>query len=179
MKVCIFGASSENISQVYKDTAFELGQRLAEEGHTLVFGGGRRGLMGAAARGFKNKGGYVIGVAPKLFDTGTILLEECDEKVITEDMSSRKQLMVDISDAFIALAGGIGTFDELFQVMVEYQLGYHNKPVIVYNVNGFYDRLLDMLEHTAEEGFMREGNGELYRVCTDSAEVVRCLKEKS
>ncbi|MBO4219260.1 MAG: TIGR00730 family Rossman fold protein [Erysipelotrichaceae bacterium] len=178
MKICVFGASSERIDSSYKQQSFELGKALAEAGHELIFGGGSRGLMGAVARGFKQGGGRVIGIAPKLFDVGDILLKECDEKIITEDMSSRKKKMMEMADAFIALPGGIGTYDELFEVMVEGQLEYHHKPIIVYNVNGFYDRLLDMLEHTAEEGFMRSYEAELYHVCDDCQEAVRLLEEK-
>ncbi|MBQ6655527.1 MAG: TIGR00730 family Rossman fold protein [Erysipelotrichaceae bacterium] len=177
MNICVFGASSERIDQSYKQRSFELGEALAGAGHTLIFGGGSRGLMGAVARGFKQGGGRVIGVAPKLFDVGDILLRECDEKIITEDMSSRKKKMMEMADAFVALPGGIGTYDELFEVMVEGQLEYHHKPIIVYNVNGFYDRLLDMLAYTAEEGFMRSYEAELYHVCSQADEAVRLLEE--
>jgi uncharacterized protein (TIGR00730 family) len=177
MKICVFGASSERIDKSYKEQSFELGRILAEAGHDLVFGGGSRGLMGAVARGFRQGGGKVIGIAPRLFDVGDILLKECDEKIITEDMSSRKIRMIEMSQAFIALPGGIGTYDELFQVLVEGQLDYHHKPIIVYNVNGFYDRLLDMLAYTAEEGFMRNYEAQLYHVCTEPQDVVRLLEE--
>ena len=107
MKICVFGASSERIDKSYKEQSFELGRILAEAGHDLVFGGGSRGLMGAVARGFRQGGGKVIGIAPRLFDVGDILLKECDEKIITEDMSSRKIRMIEMSQAFIALPGGM------------------------------------------------------------------------
>ena len=178
MRICVFGASSENIAESYKSSAYQLGEALAKAGHCLVFGGGNSGLMGAIARGFDAADGYIIGIAPELFDTGNILYKLCDEKIITTDMSSRKMKMMELADAFIALAGGIGTYDELFEVMVDRQLKYHDKPIIVYNVNGYYDQLLAMLDHTVEEGFMREGSGILYSVCQSSDEVIKCLEGK-
>ena len=123
MKICVFGASSRDLKQVYYDEAFALGAILAKRGHSIVFGGGTSGLMGSAARGAKSQGGYLIGVAPKFFDEPGVLYEGCDEMVFTETMSERKKAMEDMSEAFVTLPGGIGTFEEFFEALTLKQLG--------------------------------------------------------
>ena len=111
MKICVFGASSRDLAQVYYDEAFVLGAELARRGHKIVFGGGTSGLMGAAARGAQSEGGYLIGVAPRFFDEPGVL-HKCDEMIFTETMGERKKTMEDLADAFVVLPGGIGTFEE-------------------------------------------------------------------
>ena len=115
MKICVFGASSRDLEQGYFDEAFALGAELARRGHTIVFGGGASGLMGATARGAKSQGGRLIGIAPKFFDEPGILDKDCDEMIFTETMSERKKAMEDMSEAFITLPGGIGTFEEFLR----------------------------------------------------------------
>ena len=146
MNVCIFGASSSNIPECYIEFAEKLGHRLASDGHGMVFGAGRTGLMGAAARGAYSAGGKIIGVIPEKLNIPGIYFEHCTERIQTATMHERKQLMESRSDAFVALSGGFGTLEELLEVLTLKQLGYHNLPVIIVNINGFYDPLIAQFE---------------------------------
>ncbi len=162
MKICVFAASSRELEQVYYDGAFALGWELARRGHTMVFGGGTSGLMGAAARGVTGAGGSLIGVAPRFFDEPGILYEHCTELLFTETMSERKKLMEDLSDAFVTLPGGIGTFEEFFEALTLKQLGRHAKAMAVLNINGYYDAMEAMLQRAVEERFFPEDGHGLY-----------------
>lgn len=167
MKVCVFGASSRDLAQIYYDEAYALGAALARRGHTIVFGGGTSGLMGAAARGAKSEGGRLIGVAPRFFDEPGILYEGCDEMIFTETMSERKKAMEDMSDAFVTLPGGIGTFEEFFEALTLKQLGRHAKAMAVLNTNGYYDAMETMLQRAVDEEFFTPDGKALYAVFTD------------
>lgn len=169
MKICVFGASSRDLKQEYYDEAYELGAILAQRGHTIVFGGGTSGLMGAAARGAKSRGGRLIGVAPKFFDEPGVLYEDCDEMLFTETMSERKKAMEDMSDAFVILPGGIGTFEEFFEALTLKQLGRHAKAMAVLNTLGYYDAMEAMLERAVSEEFLTPDGRALYAVFTDPA----------
>ena len=115
MKICIYGASGDELAQEYFDAAQSLGRLIAEGGHSLVFGGGSRGLMGACARGALSRGGEIVGVAPRFFDEPGILFPGCSRFVFTETMRERKAVMEDLADAFVVLPGGIGTFEEFWK----------------------------------------------------------------
>ena len=158
MNICIYGASSDNINKKYHDAVFQLGRVIAERGHSLVFGGGSSGLMGAAVRGVQSAGGFSVGVAPRFFDKPDILHSSCNEFIFTDTMRERKQIMEERSDAFIAVPGSIGTFEELFEILTLKQLGRHCKPVALFNIKGYYDSLCCMLKHASDEGFMRSGS---------------------
>lgn len=175
MKICVFGASSDLIKEEYKQAAYNLGKSLALAGHTLVFGGGKSGLMGAVARGFSAGNGYIIGIAPEIFDS-TDILYQCDEKIITKSLVDRKEKMMELSDAFITMAGGMGTYDELFEVLSAKQCGYHSKPSIIFNTLGYYDKLVDFLQDTHDKGFMNDESLGYYVVCNDDKEVIEVLK---
>ena len=168
MKICVFGASSRDLARVYYDEAYALGAELAARGHAIVFGGGSSGLMGAAARGAKSRGGYLVGVAPRFFDEPGILYELCDEMIFTETMSERKKTMEDMSDAFVTLPGGIGTFEEFFEALTLKQLGRHAKPMALLNTNGYYDAMEAMLERAVREEFLTPDGKALYAVFTDA-----------
>lgn len=155
-RICIFAASSATLDQVYTDVAFELGTLFARNGFELVFGGGRTGLMGACARGVKGAGGCVTGVIPKKLNVPGIAYEECDELIVTADMHERKATMERISDAYVALPGGMGTLEELMEVLTLNQLGYLSSPVVLLNTEGFYDELLSQLNTFVVRGFMDE-----------------------
>lgn len=172
MKICIYGASSNKINKSYIDATEKLGEALGEKGHTLVYGGGAGGLMGAAARGFKKKGGKVIGLAPSFFNVDGVLFEECDEFIYPDTMRDRKRMMEDLSDAFIAVPGGIGTFDELFEIVTLRQLGCHQKPVALFNVNGYYNHILEMFDFAVKEGFITEKIGEIVPSFTTAEEIM-------
>ena len=172
MKICVFGASSRDLEQGYFDEAFALGAELALRGHTIVFGGGASGLMGATARGAKSQGGRLIGIAPKFFDEPGILDKDCDEMIFTETMSERKKAMEDMSEAFITLPGGIGTFEEFFEALTLKQLGRHAKAMAVLNTLGYYDALEAMVQRAVDERFLTADGKDLYAMFTDVGELV-------
>ena len=176
MKVCVFGASSRDLAQVYYDEAYALGAELARHGHEIVFGGGESGLMGAAARGAKSEGGRLIGVAPRFFDEPGILYGECDEMIFTETMSERKKAMEDMSDAFVTLPGGIGTFEEFFEALTLKQLGRHAKAMAVLNTNGYYDAMEAMIMRAVEEEFFTRSGRALYEVFSEPAALVSYIE---
>ena len=173
MKICIFGASSNRLDDAYFEAAEELGRCIAAGGDTLVFGGGADGLMGACARGAKVRGGRLIGIAPKLFDEPGFLLQDCDEFLMTGTMAERKEQMLQLSDAFIALPGGIGTMDEFFETITLKQLGLAHGPLVLLNTNGFYDPLMAFLTEMAEGGFMSAACLDLVHCVSTPEEAVR------
>jgi len=154
MKICIYGASGNRLEAKYFEDAELLGSLMAKNGHGLVFGGGAGGLMGACARGAAKHGGEIIGIAPRFFDVDDILFKDCSRFIYTDTMRERKQAMEDESDAFIILPGGIGTFEEFFEMLTLKQLGRHSKPMVMLNTLGYYNDMYHMLENAAEKGFM-------------------------
>ena len=162
MNICIFGASGRELEESYYAAAELLGSLIAQQGHTLVFGGGREGLMGAAARGAHKYGGDIIGIVPKFFDEPGIIYEHCTELIFTETVRERKQLMEECSEACVVLPGGIGTFEEFFEMLTLKQLGRSDRAIVVLNTNNYYDPMQHMLEDTARQRFMSRGCLELY-----------------
>jgi uncharacterized protein (TIGR00730 family) len=153
--VCVYCGSSFGNRPEYAHTARAFGRALAEAKLTLVYGGGRVGLMGAVADAVLEAGGHAIGVIPQLLVDKEVGHNGLPELHVVANMHERKKLMADRADAFVALPGGAGTLEELFEVYTWAQLGYHRKPIGLLNVAGYYDPLLAMLRHTVEEGFMR------------------------
>ncbi len=179
MKICVFGAASPRIDNIYIEKVEELGRQMVKRGHSLVFGGGDNGLMGAAARGVMMEGGYIEGVIPSFFENESIeaVFPHCDKVFETQTMRERKQLMEDLSAAFIIVPGGIGTFEELFEIMTLRQLCRHNKPIAIYNINGYYNELNAMMKAAVEKGFVRSKMEELY-LTTDSLDELFAFLEK-
>ena len=176
MNICIFGASSNNIDESYIRQTELLGERLAQRGHGLIFGGGANGLMGAAARGFTKGGGRIIGVAPRFFDLPGVLYPHCDEMVYPDSMRDRKKYMEDHADAFIVSPGGIGTYEEFFEVLTLKQLARHAKPIVLFNVNGFFDKLADFIRDDVAAGFIRPQTEELFGCEADPDAVIRFVE---
>lgn len=168
MNICVYGAASTEIDESYVKATEILGEKLAKRGHNLVYGGGAGGLMGAAARGFVKGGGKVIGVAPTFFQVDGVLFEDCTELIYTETMRQRKATMEEKADAFIAVPGGIGTFDELFEILSLKQLGRHSKAVTLFNINGYYDSFKNLIENSVKERFMSEVSGKMAHVFEDA-----------
>ena len=166
MRICLYGAASFSINQDYIDKVEELGLEMTKRGHSLVFGGGVNGLMGAAARGVKNGNGYILGVIPTFFDDEKIegVYEACDKLIETKTMRERKQIMEDHADAFIVTPGGVGTFEEFFEILTSKQLCRHNKPIVVFNINDYYKELGIMMESAVEKKFVRPNCLKLYKV---------------
>lgn len=175
MNICIYGASSNKLAQEYFDAAEKLGAMMAQGGHTLIFGGGQSGLMGAVARGAHAHGGDIIGVAPRFFDEPGILYPHCTEFIYTDTMRERKAIMEEKSDAFIVLPGGIGTYEEFFEMLTLKQLGRHGKPMAMLNTRGYYAPMSAMLQHTVDEGFMSAGCMELFGVCDTPDQVLEYI----
>lgn len=175
MRICIYGAASDKVDKKYLDGAEMLGMSLAKNGHGLVFGGGATGLMGAAARGAQREDGEIIGIAPTFFNQKGVLFETCTQLIFTETMRERKQLMEEKADAFIMMPGGIGTFEEFFEILTLKQLHRHDKPIAVYNIDGYYDKLLAFLEQSRAEKFLDRGCQELFGVCETPEELLKYL----
>ncbi|MBQ6465347.1 MAG: TIGR00730 family Rossman fold protein [Oscillospiraceae bacterium] len=167
MKICVFGASGHELDRAYFDAAAELGRLLGRQGHTLVFGAGDRGLMGACAHAAAAEGAEIIGVAPRFFDEPGILYQSCSRLILTETMRERKALMEELAEAFIVMPGGIGTLEEFFEVLTLRQLGRHSKPIALLNTCGCYDALLTLLQRTARERFMSADCLSLFALCPD------------
>lgn len=164
MRICVYGAASPTIDPKYMELVEQMGKHLGLRGHSLVFGGGGHGLMGAAARGVKQAGGYIVGVIPKFFNEEKVeeICDFCNELIEPDTMRERKQIMEDHADAFIIVPGGIGTFEEFFEILTLKQLCRHQKPIAIYNINGYYNELLYAIEQAMVKNFVRETCSELY-----------------
>ena len=179
MRVCVYGAASPTIDPKYMELVETMGRELAKRGHSLVFGGGGNGLMGAAARGVKSASGYILGVIPKFFDEEDVeaICDFCDELLQPDTMRQRKQLMEDNADAFIVVPGGIGTFEEFFEILTLKQLCRHNKPIALYNLMGYYDDINKVLDEAMKKNFIRDNCKELYHTTDDLEELFRYIEE--
>jgi len=155
-RMAVYCASSDAIADHYKAAAVELGHTLADAGIGVVFGGGSVGLMGTVADAALERGGEVFGVIPEKLQNLELGHTGCTELHVVNTMHERKQMMIDLSDGFIALPGGYGTLEELFEVVTWAQLNYHRNPVGLLNVAGFYDSLIAFVQHAVDEGFVRE-----------------------
>lgn len=176
MKICIYGASSNAIDKSFLKAGEKLGKVIAENNHSVVFGGGAAGLMGAVARGAKSANGEIIGVSPSFFNVDGVLFQECTEMIYTETMRERKQLLEEMSDAFIVTPGGIGTFDEFFEIYTLRQLGVHQKPIAIYNTNGYYDSMIDMLNGAIDKAFMPAANMDLLFISDNPQEIIEYIE---
>lgn len=155
--VCVYCGSSPGNSPHYMALATQLGEALATAGKSLVYGGGTNGLMGAVARGTHAKGGSVCGIIPEFLLNREATVDELgfiDDLVITKNMHERKHLMFERADAFITLPGGIGTLEEVVEMMTWAQLDRHSKPIVLANVGGFWDPFVSMLDHMSDAGFI-------------------------
>lgn len=178
MKICVFGAASPTIDPEFIRRVERLGKTMAERGHSLVFGGGGNGLMGAAARGVRDGGGKIIGVIPKFFENESVeaICDFCTELIFTETMRERKQIMEDNADAFIVAPGGIGTFEEFFEILTLKQLCRHNKPIAVYNIMGYYDELENTIKSAMKKNFIKKNCSELYLFSDDAEEILKYVE---
>ena len=173
--VSVFCASSADIDTRYLEAARELGGLLAQRGWRCVNGGGAVGLMGAVTDGTLDAGGEVTGVIPKFMVDNGWCYDRLDDVIVTADMHQRKQMMSEMSDAVIAMPGGVGTLEELLETLTWRQLGLVKVPVIILNTLGYYDALLAMLNHAIAEGFMKPSHSQLWQVATTPAEAVDLL----
>ncbi|MFC2114419.1 TIGR00730 family Rossman fold protein [Bacteroidota bacterium] len=175
MNICIFGASSKQISHIYFRVAEDLGELIGKGGHVLVHGGGMEGLMGKVAEHVQQHSGKVIGIIPEKLNRSGVVREQDNETIVTKTMAERKEKMFDLADAFIALPGGFGTLEELLEIMTLNQLGYTEKPVIILNTNNYYDSLLEQFKKLFEENFAASHYTSLYRVAETANEAMDYL----
>lgn len=164
MNLCIYGAASDDIANVYKNEGFKLGQEMAKRNHTLIFGGGTAGMMGATARGITSENGKLTCVSPKFFNVDGILYDKCTNYIYTETMRERKQKMEELSDAFIVTPGGIGTMDEFMEILSLKQLDRHQKPIAILNINHYFDSLMVFIKNIVKENFMTRANLQLFSI---------------
>jgi len=176
MTICVYGAASNNIDSAYIKAVEELGRKMAKRGHALVYGAGSGGLMGAVARGVYAEGAEITGVVPTFFNVDGVLFEHCTRMIYTETMRERKQIMEDSSDAFIMVPGGVGTFDEFFEILTLKQLNRHNKAMVMFNCNHYYDALDSMMEKAVSEGFVSAMTREIYQVMDDADEILEYIE---
>lgn len=174
--ICVFCASSANIPSSYIDVAHELGELIGAMGANCVCGGGNTGLMHAVSSSTTNSGGKSIGIIPRFMVESGWCAPDLDEVRITDDMHSRKQLMSEISDAIIALPGGCGTLEELLEVITWKQLGIATYPIIILNIDGFYNPLIEMLDKCVTQGFMKQSHSKLWSIASTPQEVIQLLQ---
>lgn len=170
--ICVYCGSGVGKSPAYRAAARTLGKALAEQKIGLIYGGGDLGLMGVIAHTTLDHGGHVTGIIPQFLTRKEQMLRDVDELIVTQDMHERKRLMFERSDGFVALPGGIGTLEELVEQLTWVQLGRHTKPVIVANIEGFWDPFLNVLTHMKADGFIRPGINVHFTVVDDATKIV-------
>lgn len=175
--VCIYCGSSDKIEQKFLDAAYEMGKIIANRGFTMTFGGGKTGLMGMAANGCLDAGGEVIGVITEQFNTNQLAHAQLTHMEITSSMHARKARLVEISDAFVILPGGYGTFDEFFEIVTWAQIGIHRKPIGLLNIDGYYDPLLQMVQKASYHGFIYPGHDTLFVSDPTPAKILPALEQ--
>lgn len=175
-RVCVFASSCNYLEKSYYEVASEFGEMLGKSGYDMVYGGSSLGLMWACAEKVKQNGAQLIGVMPERLHNMGVHTDECVELFITPCMRSRKAKMDELSDAVVALAGGFGTLEELSEMIVQKQLGYNNKPIVILNTNGFYDKLIEFFDEIINQKFARDTAKKLYFVASTPKEVIEYIK---
>ncbi|KAF0804856.1 hypothetical protein A6D6_02773 [Alcanivorax xiamenensis] len=177
MNIAVFCGSSSGVDPIYEQQARALARALVAQGHGLVYGGGRVGLMGVIADAVLEAGGEVIGVIPQALKDREIQHTGITELHVVENMHQRKAMMAELADGFIAMPGGAGTLEEIFEVWTWAQLGYHHKPCGFFNVIGYYDGLIGFLEHMVDQGFMKPAYREMLTVDADPEVLVAAFAD--
>ncbi|MGN0819318.1 MAG: TIGR00730 family Rossman fold protein [Christensenellaceae bacterium] len=174
MNICIYGGANDSVDAKFKDSVYNLAKSIAKRGHSLVFGGGGYGMMGAAAKGFHSEGANICSIIPEFFKELDFepRFEHSTETVYTKEMYERKRLLESRSDAFIVAPGGIGTFDEFFAVLTNKHLKQNEKPIVVFNVDGYYDELLAFLQKTIELKFVSKDINSYIMVSESVEEII-------
>jgi uncharacterized protein (TIGR00730 family) len=173
--LCVFCGASPGANPVYREAAINLGRTLAEQGVRLIYGGGAVGLMGIVADAALAAGGEVIGIIPQSLKSAEVGHNGLTRLEVVDGMHARKARMAELSDGFIALPGGLGTLEELFEVWTWAQLGYHSKPLGLLEVNGFYAKLNDFLDHLVEERFVRAPHREMLQINESPSELIAAM----
>ena len=177
MNICIFCSTNSNIPTEYFERTSELGTWMGANGHTLVFGGCNLGLMECVAKAVHDAKGMTVGVVPTIVEKGGKVSDYVDVKILCDNLSDRKDLMIERSDVIIALPGGVGTLDEIFTVLAAASIGYHNKRVILYNIGGFWDSLIAMLDDLKARGVLRAGFEDTVKVAHTLDEIAALIAQ--
>ena len=177
MNICIFCSANSNIPTEYFERTSELGTWIGANGHTLVFGGCNLGLMECVAKAVHDAKGMTVGVVPTIVEKGGKVSDYVDVKILCDNLSDRKDLMIERSDVIIALPGGVGTLDEIFTVLAAASIGYHNKRVILYNIGGFWDSLIAMLNDLKARGVLRAGFDDTVKVAHSLDEIAALIAQ--
>ena len=177
MNICIFCSANSNIPTEYFERTSELGTWMGANGHTLVFGGCNLGLMECVAEAVHNAKGMTVGVVPTIVEKGGKVSDYVDVKILCDNLSDRKDLMIERSDVIIAMPGGVGTLDEIFTVLAAASIGYHSKRVILYNIGGFWDSLIAMLDDLKTRGVLRAGFDETVKVAHTLDEIAALIAQ--
>ena len=167
MNICVFGAARDELNEEYFRLGEALGEAMGRRGHTMIFGGGAHGLMGAAARGCRRAGGRIVSVVPWFFNGPGILWEDNAELIRMDTLAERKAVMMERADAFLSLPGGLGTFDEFFEVLTMRNLGLHEKPIALLECDGYWQSARTMIRTAVEKGFAAPKALEIFDVFTD------------
>lgn len=175
-RVCVFAASSDAAVPVFGEAATQLGRLMGQGGMTLVYGAGKVGLMGSVARGVHEAGGRVVGVIPEKLNVDALTYRECDELVVTRTMSERKAIMTERSEGFVVLPGGFGTLEELFEVLVLKQLGYHSKPIVFLNTGGAFDGLMAYFAEMVSLDLVKDDQCDLFMVAETPEAAIEALR---
>jgi len=175
-RISVFCGSSSGFDNIYKAQATKLGQLLANQNIELVYGGANVGLMGAVAEGTLKSGGKVIGIIPNFMKSKGIVHEKITELILVDTMHERKLKMYELSDGIIALPGGYGTIEELFEILAWAQLGLHKKPIAVFNVNGFYDSLIALVQTMTHRGFLKQIHQDMILVDSNAHKLLEKMK---
>lgn len=175
--ICVFASSSNHLEEIFYKHAQELGYLIGNNNYNIVYGGSKLGMMFACAGAVKEAGGKVFGIMPeRLANMGCANPEDCDEFILTSGMRERKAKLDEMSDAVIAIAGGYGTLEELSELIVQKQLGYNNKPIVILNTDGFYNKLIDFFETIIQRNFANEESRKLYFVAGTPQEAIEYIK---
>lgn len=177
--ICVYCGSRPGALPAYTEAAQQVGDWIGRHGGQLVYGGGRNGLMGVVAQATLAAGGRVVGIIPQALVDKEAANTDCTELHVVQTMHERKRMMAERADTFVALPGGIGTFEELFEVWTWQQLGYHNKPLGLLNVAGYYDGLMGFLRSAVSQGFMSDWQMGMLRLSADSAELLPALVQSA
>ena len=173
--VCIYCGSANHVDEIFKKTAHDVGVALAHRGLKLIYGGGHVGLMGTVADAVLAAGGQVTGIIPEHIRSHELQHTGLSELFVVDTMHTRKSMMAEKADAFVVLPGGFGTMDELFEILTWKQLGLHAKPIIIYNVEGFWDPLLDLINHMIDKKFAPENNKRIYKIAHTTEEMFTAI----
>lgn len=173
MKIAVFCSANEHIDPDFFGMTEEMGKWMGENHHELIFGGTNQGLMECVAKAVKENGGHVIGVVPTIIEEGGKVSHYLDENIPSQTLSDRKDVMVNECDIVVALPGGVGTLDEIFSTAASHSIGYHKKPVVLYNMKGFWNSLVALMDDLAQKGMIRGSWRDMIEVADNLEELIQ------